>query len=555
MVTVRRSRIGAVAGALALACAAVGCSAAGTTTDQGASTTGTEVGLARPGGTLSVGVSAETDNFNPFVGQWSAPSYEVANAVFEPLAAVDDQGIARPYLAESFTPAGDLMSWTITTRPDVTFQNGEKFDAAALKKNLDTARASGLAAQVFTLVTSVDMVSDRAVTVTLSAPWATFPATLAMQAGYMAAPAMLDDPAGANAIPIGTGPFTVQYRQRDSFVKTRKNPTYWRTDGSGTHLPYLDAVDFNVIPDTSSRGNALAAGTADGIDVQTPDALTVQRDAAHAGHVQMLTNDGTETDEIVLALNTSRPPFDDPIARRTLASAIDQDKLASTAFSDAFPGAWGMFEPSSPYFISRGQAGYPEPDAAKAQQLAQQYEQAHGQPLEFAMLLPSDPQYLAIGQAFQAELSRFGIKVDLQAIEQTQLIRTVVATGDYQSAGFLLRSAPSPDQAYIFLATKANASGLSLNFSRYDDPDLTAAMNDFRAAGDAKTRIDAITKVQQELAKNLQMIFLVHSRSSFVYQNDVHGLAATTYPGTDKPAFAPYPNTPFYAFAWKDPTG
>src|SRR5262249_11992830 len=157
----------------------------------------------QPGGTLVVGISAETDSFNPYLGQWSVPSYEVANAVFEPLAAIDETGVARPYLAESITPNGDFTSWTITARDGVTFQNGPPFDASARKKNLEPGRRSGRTAQVFKLITSIDVASDGAVTVTMSQPWATFPATLAMQPGYMAAPAMLDDPAGANAQPIG----------------------------------------------------------------------------------------------------------------------------------------------------------------------------------------------------------------------------------------------------------------------------------------------------------------------------------------------------------------
>jgi peptide/nickel transport system substrate-binding protein len=534
---------------------AASCSANATTSDDPAlirATATTEPGPARAGGTLNIDVSAETDSFNPFIGQWSVPSYLVANAVFEPLASVDAQGIARSYLAESITPTGDFESWTITARPGVTFQNGETLDAAAIKKNLDAARTSGLSAQVFSLVSSIDVISDRAVVVKTSMPWATFPATLAMQTGYMAAPAMLDDPAGANATPIGTGPFEVQYRQRDASIRTRKNPSYWRTDSTGGRLPYLDAVDFTIVADAASRTSALAAGDIDAIDVETADALRTQMDAASEKKVQLISNEGTETDENIMALNTAREPFDDPLARQALAYAVDQPKLSSTAYKDTFPGAWGMFEPGSPYYISKQEAGYPEPDAARAGQLAKQYEQAHGKPLEFSMLLPSDPQYLAIGQALQAELSDIGIKVDLSAIEQTQLIRTVVASGDFQAAGFLLRSSPTPDQSYIFLATRANANGLSLNFSRLDDAPLTQSMNDFRAAADPQARIVAIKTVQQRLAVNLPMIFLVHSRAGIAFQNGVHGLHSTTYPGTDKETFAPYANTPFYAFAWKE---
>jgi peptide/nickel transport system substrate-binding protein len=512
-------------------------------------------GPPKPGGALTVGLSAETDSFNPFSGSWSVPSYLVANAVFEPLAAVDQSGIAHPYLADSIIPNGDFTVWTITLRPNITFQNGEKLDATAVKKNLDTARSTGLTSQAFTLVKSVDVASDLAVTVTMSSPWATFPASLAMQSGYMAAPAMLDDPAGANATPIGTGPFMVVDRQRDTFLKTQRNPNYWRTDANGFRLPYLDAINFQIVPDASSRTSSLAAGNIDAFDIETPDTLREQKEAANQRTVQLLTNEGAETDETVLALNTTREPFNDPVARQALAYAIDQDRLSSTAYRGTFPGAWGMFDAGSPYYISKQDAGYPQPDGAKARQLAQQYSQNHGKPLEFSMILPPDPQYLAIAQTLQSELGALDIKADLQTMDQTTLIRTVVATGDYQSAGFVLRSSPSPDQAYVFLATKANPTGISLNFTRFDDAKLTDAMNDFRAAGDPQTRVNDMKVVQQELATNLQMIFLVHSRAGFAYQNAVHGLQATTYPGGDKQAMAPYPNTPFFTFAWRDQNG
>jgi peptide/nickel transport system substrate-binding protein len=557
LLRLRRSTVSIVAGValLGASCRAPQSTDAASAPTTPSAPTERDAGPPRPGGALTVGLSAETDSFNPYSGSWSVPSYDVANAVFEPLAAVDQSGIAHPYLAESIIPNGDFTVWTITVRPNVTFQNGEKLDATAVKKNLDTARTTGLSAQNFTLVKSVDVASDLAVTVTLSSPWATFPASLAMQSGYMAAPAMLDDPAGANATPIGTGPFMVVDRQRDAFIKTKRNPNYWRTDANGFRLPYLDAIDFQVIPDTSSRTSSLAAGNVDAFDIETPDALREQKEAANQRNVQLLTNEGAETDETVLALNTTREPFNDVVARQALAYAIDQDRLSATAYRGTFPGAWGMFDAGSPYYISKQDAGYPQVDGAKARQLAQQYEQNHGKPLEFSTILPPDPQYLAIAQTLQSELAELDIKVDLQTMDQTQLIRTVVATGDYQSAGFVLRSAPSPDQAYVFLATKANPNGLSLNFTRFDDQRLTDAMNDFRAAGDPQTRVADMKTVQQELATNLQMIFLVHSRAGFAYQNGVHGVQATTYPGGDKAAVAPYPSTPFYTFAWRDQSG
>src|SRR5262249_5187805 len=163
---------------------------------------------------------------------------------------------------------------------------------------------------------------------------------------------------------------------------------YWRTDANGFRLPYLDAINFQVVPDTSSRTSSLAAGNVDAFDIETPDALREQKEAANQRNVQLLTNEGAETDETVLALNTTRQPFNDLVARQALAYAIDQDRLSSTAYRGTFPGAWGMFDAGSPYYISKQDAGYPQVDGAKARQLAQQYQQNHGKPLEFSTILP-----------------------------------------------------------------------------------------------------------------------------------------------------------------------
>ncbi len=510
-----------------------------------------DAGPPKPGGKLVVGLAAETDSFNPFVGQWSVSSHIVANAVMDPLTALDEIGIAHPYLAQGIEPTPDLKQWTITLRPGIRFHNNEVLDANVVKKNLDTGRNSGLTSQAFAAIADVTVAGDLTVKVTMNKPWGTFPAALASQAGYMAAPAMLDDPAKGEAKVIGTGPFLFTERVRDSYLRASKNPSYWRKDRSGSALPYLDAVEFKIINDTTSRTNALKAGDIDALVSVTPDGVLAQNEAAQRGEVQLITDAGQETDETVLAMNTSKEPFDDPIARQALAYGIDQEQISNEAYQGAFPGAWGMFEKDSPYYISPEEAGYPKRDTGKAKSLVREYESKHGKPLEFTALIPSDPQYLAIAQHVQEQAAAIGVKVRIETIEQTVMIRRVIASGDYQASGFLVWSSPTPDRAYIFLATKANANGLSLNFSRFDDAALSAAMDDFRAAADPQKRIDAIKVVQKELAKNLQVLFLVHNRSAFAYSLKVHGVRATTFDGTDRPAYTPYVTSPFITAAWK----
>ena len=52
------------------------------------------------------------------------------------------------------------------------------------------------------------------------------------------------------------------YAPRDRLVVTR-NPDYWLTDAAGNQLPYLDRIEFRVIEDGETMGEALQSGDID----------------------------------------------------------------------------------------------------------------------------------------------------------------------------------------------------------------------------------------------------------------------------------------------------
>jgi ABC-type transport system substrate-binding protein len=507
-------------------------------------------GAPQPGGTLNFGLAAETDSWNPYIGQWAGSAYLVANSIFDPLAAVDQSGTIKPYLADSFTPNADFTEWTIKLRPGITFQNGEKLDATAVKTNLDTGRNSGLTKPVFETVTSIDVVDDLTLSIKVSKPWSTFPSTLAAQPGYMAAPAQLADPTHSQDQPIGTGPFVFVNWQRDSELNVRKNPNYWKKDNEGHSLPYLDNISFKVLSDTTSRGQALDAGSIDAMEIATPDTILKYNDKAKNGDVQMITTANTQSDTTIIALNTTKPPFDDPIARQAIVAGISQQDLAETSYSNAFPPAESPFPTNSPAYLSRADAGYPPYDPAKAKELVQQYSANHGgAQLEFDALIPPDPQYAAIAQALQQQGQEAGMKINLVKLEQTQLIGKVL-TGDYQASGFVLYGSPTFDRAYVFIATMPTP-GLTLNFTRNYDQQLTDAMDAARATDDPAKQAEDWKTVQRRMGADLDKVFLVQNVSAIAYRNNVYGFLTNKFPGSDAVAVAPSLGSPFETAVWK----
>ena len=529
-----------------------GCSGGSSTSQSDASgvTVGTtptsepDAGQPVPGGSLTYGISAETNSLNPYFGQWAASAYIVGNAIYEPLAALTTDGTAKPYLAESITSNADFTEWTIGLRPGVTFHDGEKLDAAAVVGNLEYVRKSALTGAILQPITSVTAVDDDTVAVAMKTPWSTFPQVLTAQVGYMAAPAMLKAPDPATADPIGTGPFVFKSREIDHQVVVTRNPNYWQPDE-----PLLDQITFKVLPDSLARAQALEAGDIDAMDVTSPDELATYLTKSEAGQAQLLTNAGQETDEFVIALNTATAPFDDLLARQVLAAAIDQEDLAKIAFQGAYPPAWGNFEPGSPFYISPEDAGYPAPDPVKAKELADEYRQKHGQPLTFSFKVNTDSLGGNLSQVVQQELQAIGVTVTIQQVAQAASISAIL-TGDYQAGFFAMTSAPTLDKGYLFIATQPSATGISLNYTHLDDPEITAAMDAARATSDPSSIIDDYAIVQREMAKNLDRIFLYHSRLAAAFVNRVHGFTTGSFPASDERAFAPSITAPFYTSMW-----
>jgi peptide/nickel transport system substrate-binding protein len=529
-----------VLAALSLFAAACGSSSKGGAAGSTSSTVaknGTNITVANPGppksgGILRFGLNAETNGWSPVVDEWAGSAYIVAGAIFDHLAEYDDHDVPQPYLAESITSNSTFTQWRIKMRSGVTFQDGEVCDAQAVADNLNQQRASALTGAVFQSVSAVKVVDPLTVEVDMSQPWSTFMATLTTQPGAMAAPkAMLDkDPSSSNpggdggaTKPVGTGPFTfVSWTQNDKLI-VKKNPNYWQKG-----FPYLDGIQFQVITQTDSRTSALQTGAVDAIEQNDPPQLKKIAALAEAGKLQFFTDSGLQQTEAFQAFNTAKPPFNDPLARQIVAYATDRENLVKVPLEGVFSPAVGPFGPQEPFYSSVGQPAY---DPTKAKELEQQYEKKYGHPLSFSMIVTPATTVVAIGTFLQQGMKQAGAKMTLKPEDQATLITDVIL-GNYDSTAFQLFGSPTLDLNYVFIAnsTIRPIGQLSLNFSRYNDPVLTKALDDARKTDNLQEQIAQYKIVQQQLATNLMFVFWAHLLQSIAYSNSVHGLTGYKLP-------------------------
>ena len=128
-------------------------------------------------------------------------------------------------------------------------------------------------------------------------------------------------------------------------------------------------------------------------------------------------------------------------------------------------------------------------------------------------------------------MKQAGAKMTLKPEDQATLISDVIL-GNYESTAFQLFGAPTLDTNYVFIAnsTIRPVGQLSLNFSRYNDPVLTQALDDARKTDNLEEQIEQYKIVQQQLATNLMFVFWAHLLQSIAYSNSVHGLTGYKLP-------------------------
>jgi peptide/nickel transport system substrate-binding protein len=447
----------------------------------------------KAGGSLTISTEAEvTSGFDPFNSDWDATGLSYAATVMDPLMAEAADGTFKPYLAQSMTPNADYTAWTIKARPNITFSDGEPFNADAMVLDFQQLLKSPLTSPVLNDVAGATKVDDLTIQVTMKpksacptcGPWTVFDGYMASQLGFMVAPKAVADPNRAQH-PIGTGPFVFkEWVPGDHFTAT-KNPTYWRKDASGIQLPYLDQVTFKPIIDPQSRENSLLSGTIQLMhttDTQSIGDLRTQKS------VQLIEQTQGRVEQDFIMLNTSKAPLDDVRIREALAMSLDQNRYNQVYNFGLVKGSTGPYSDNSGFTNA---PGYPAYNPTMAKQLVQQYEaDHHTNKVEFAFGNTNTGRGLQANNLIADMWAQVGITAHVVQIEQSQYILNAV-TGSYQAYGWRQFGEPDPDFDVTWWASDKANPPLATNFARNKDPKIDADLADARSTNDqAKRKAD-----------------------------------------------------------------
>ncbi len=480
------------------------------------------------GGTMRFGLIADVDGLNPTSSALTVTSGLImANAVFDTLAAYGAEGDAVPYLAESFTPSDDFLSWDVQLRPGIQFHDGTALDAAAAQINFESQRASslvGLAVRPFyPEAGATEVIDELTIRFNLLEPNRYWPQTMATQLGMMASPtwieAALADPT-LNQRPVGTGPFVFDTRSEDSITRFVRNDNWWK----GT--AYLDAIEFLPVPDSATRTDFLLSGDVDGLQSTEPASI-LQLRADPNVHL-MLDDAGAET---FIQINTSVAPFDDIRARQALAWATPRNDYLALIGLGTARAANGRFAPENPY--ADPSVVQVTDDPARATELAAEYcsefptNCSDGRiNMDYQWPGPDVVNTRIADLMIEAWSVAFNVTRD-ELLQDEHVQQT--ALGQYNTTLWQAFAAVDPVNDTVWLSCRT-VGAISLNFPKYCDPALDAALLAAANAQEPSERADLYQETERLLNESFARVYLSHALNADAFSKQVHGVCNRTSP-------------------------
>src|SRR5437868_11112383 len=179
----------------------------------------------------------------------------------------------EPELAESWSWNADFSRLSFKLRQGVKWHDGKPFTAKDVKctwemligKSPEKLRLNPRKAWYRNLE-GVETEGDDSVTFVLKRPQRAF---LFLLSGGMSPVYPCHVPAAQmRQRPIGTGPFKFVEFRPNEYIKLAKNPDYWKPG-----RPYLDFIEWTIIPNRSTQTLAFIAGQ---VDMTFPYEATVQ---------------------------------------------------------------------------------------------------------------------------------------------------------------------------------------------------------------------------------------------------------------------------------------
>jgi peptide/nickel transport system substrate-binding protein len=462
---------------------------------------------------LRIGLAEDPDNLDPT----TAGSYVgriVLAAMCDKLFDIDQNLNIIPQLALSHDTSEDGKTVTIKLRPNVKFQDGEPFNAEAVKFTLDRhmTQANSLRKADLAQVDKVEVADPLTVKLLLKAPFSPLIAQLTDRAGMMVSPKAVKE-AGDKFVakPICAGPFRFAERVVQDHITLERFADYWDKDRI-----HIDRVTYVSMPDSTVRFANLRSGQLDLMErLLATDIPAVKGDAklklvlpkppiAYTGLTINLAN----TDQ------AKNPLGQNAKVRQALDLTIDREAINQVVFSGAYTAGNQFSAPGNPYYIEK----FPIParNVEKAKALLK--EAGVTTPITLDLMVPNQPDVKQVAEVLQAMTAEAGFELKIKLTEFATSLQEATK-GNFQIYLIGWSGRVDPDQNVI------NHLGCNtpFNWGKYCNEVTQAALTEARTVTEPAKRKAAYEKAIAQIELDRPLIYLYHQAYIFAHSARLEG--------------------------------
>jgi peptide/nickel transport system substrate-binding protein len=489
----------------------------------------------------------QTLNFNPFV-----PTNLPTHAIYEPLFYVNMlNGDTTNLLGTSYKFEDNNLKLIITTRSGVNWSDGVPFSAKDVAftfnyiKQYPAIDGYGIWSKISD-VQSIEASGTNTVIFTFSKPnVALFPFIASQPIVPEHIWANIKDPSTyTNPDPIGTGPFLLKSFSPDKVVLV-KNQNYWMKG-----RPYIDQVDVSYVVSNTTAYLYMLRHDADWSFLFAPDPVKtfVDKDSS----VNKIWWPTYSVNGLVF--NTQKYPFDNPIFRRAISMAIDKNKLEKEVYfgtggynpnqAGLIPTQYDWMDPSLDATNNYLNTYNPE-EAQKLLASIGFVKNATGQlvgpdgkalpPIQL-VVCAGCTDFISMGNIIANELGQLGLSVNV-AQQSGGTYMGSITTGTYDMVIYWgIGGGPTPYYEYYtnlnpaFSAPKLGEPVIS-DISRYTNPVITEALNEYSQTTDLAAQKQAIYKIERVFLDELPYVSLTNRTNFNIYnESTITGFPSDQYP-------------------------
>ena len=469
--------------------------------------------LAAQAQTLRVGLAEDPDVLDPtlartFVGRI------VFSALCDKLLDVDEKLNIVPQLATSYEWSADSKALTMKLRQGVTFHDGEKFDAAAVKFNIErhkTMQGSNRRGELAPVAT-VDVVDDTTVRLNLSAPFSPLIAMLTDRAGMMVSPKAAQaagDKFGGS--PVCSGPFKFAERVAQDRIVFERYANYWNKGAI-----HFDKIVYTPIPDATVRLANLRSGQLDFIErVASSDMEKIRADK------KLKTARITEIGYQGITINIGKseqakknPLGRDARVREVFELSLDRKGLVQVVMDNEATAGNQWVAPNNQYYAKN--MPVPSRNVERAKALLKEAGVTNP---SFTLVTPTTSDAQRIALVVQAMAREAGFDVKIQAAEFATSL-DMADKGNFEAYVLAWSGRADPDgNLFSFDACKQ-----PLNYSGYCDAETDELLKQSRALRDPAERKKVFEKIAAKVLKERPIIYLYHRNWLWAYNPKLSGV-------------------------------